>query len=56
MLCPGLTLYVKYCVIFQGDYRVNGRLVDTRTDEEIACYTVEFTIQRSEGSDWFSWS
>ena len=41
---------------FQGDYRVNGRLTDEETGEEIACYDVEFTVQQKvEDDDWWNW-
>lgn len=49
------SLFVRFS-IFQGDYRVNGRLTDEETGEEIACYDVEFTVQQKvEEDDWWNW-
>ena len=31
-------------LLFKGDYRVTGKLVDNPTGEEIACQQVKFTI------------
>lgn len=38
-----------------GDFRVTGRLIDTDLAEEVACYTVEFTVQAKRPNNYWSY-